>query len=415
MKTRLCNCSVIDVVNGRILRNHAVLINKERIVAVGPDSEVSSDKVDQEFDCNSMYLLPGFIDMHTHISYDGSLASHSIESSAFDDAGYRTLKSYLSAMMHLNAGFTTIRDCGSLFYEDISLRRAINEKLIEGPTVIASGKPLSITGGHGDFNVNRNSRIPTMGLITDGVEQMRLNTRFLIKQGVDWIKIFGSGGVTSDGDSPDQAQYTLNEIKASVTEAHFAKKRVAVHAHSIIAIENSLRAGADTIEHGTWLCDKPDLIGEMKNQNIALMPNLCTPNFIISRGTESMSEYAIAKAMSVRDMRKKSAIMALRSGVKVILGTDSGFAVRHDESAYEFRYLVEAGFTNLEALQAGTVNASEVLGLNDRIGTIEAGKFADMVLVDRNPLEDIRILTDRNRIVNVFRHGKLIKSSSKAQ
>ena len=410
MISKLFNCSVLDVVSGKIKTNTTIIVNDGKISYVGEESGAPRAPYDLEYDCTSSFLMPGFFDLHTHISYDGTLKSHSIEVAATEDPGYRAIKAYNEAKKHLDTGFTTIRDCGSLMFEDISVRNAVNANVIPGPNIYATGKPLSITGGHGDRRTNAMSSVPSIGLISNGADEMRYNTRYLIRQGVDWIKIFGSGGVSSEGDKPDQTQYTIDELRASVSEAHAAGRKVAVHAHGKEAIANAVQAGVDTIEHGTMIAENPDLLMNMKEGNIGLIPNLCTPNFIVKRGSEVMTESAIAKATVVIDLRVQTVKLAKEAGIKIALGTDSGLAVRHDESAYEFLYLKKAGLSDLEAIQAGTISAAQILGKEAETGSLEIGKVADMVLVSKNPFEGVEYLTDHKNIKGVFRRGVLQNS-----
>ena len=410
LRVKLFNASVIDVVSGSIAKNSTLIIENGRIVYVGKESEAPNGTYDFEYDCGSHYLMPGFFDLHTHISYDGTLRSHSIEAAATEDVGYRTIRAYTQAKMHLVTGFTTIRDCGSLMFEDISVRDAVNANIVSGPNIFATGKPLSITGGHGDRRVNSLTRVPTMGLISNGCDEMMYNTRYLIRQGADWIKIFGSGGVSSEGDRPDQTQFTTSEIRASVNEAHAAGKKVAVHAHGVEAILRAIESGVDTIEHGTMIAERPEILTEIHDKNIGLIPNLCTPNFIINRGSEVMTESAIAKAASIIETRTKTVKMAIEAGVSIGLGTDSGLAVKHSESAYEFIYLRKAGMSNLEALQSGTITAARIMGADKELGTIDVGKFADLVLVGTNPLENLESLALPSNIKAVFKRGFLQKN-----
>jgi|ECHhosMinimDraft_1075155.scaffolds.fasta_scaffold00386_6 imidazolonepropionase-like amidohydrolase len=405
----LHNCSIINVINGKINNNSIIVIQDGKITYVGSETESPQIKPSKEYDVKNLYVIPGLIDLHTHISFDGSPSAWSLSSLLKDPVGFRAIKATLEVRKYLESGFTTIRDLGSFNYEDLAIKRAINEGLIVGPNVFTSGKALSMTGGHGDLWVREELKSSTFGLIVDGVENVRFNTRKLIKLGVDWIKILGTGGVASEGDYPDSPQFTYEELLAATYEAHSAKRYVAIHAHGPKGIELAIKAGADSIEHGSLLAEKPELATQMMEKSVALVPTLAVTSFVVKRGSEEgLPDYAIKKTEAVIGTHKKSVKIAKESKVLIAVGTDSGYMVRHGESAWELKYLVEAGLNNLESLQAGTINAAKVLRIDNYYGSVEQGKIADLVVVKVNPLENIEGLINKENIVGVFKKGELL-------
>lgn len=409
MKTiKLINCSVVEVEKGVILNNRSIIIKDNKIEAIGKEEELSKYVVDKEIDLKNNYVLPGMFDLHTHISFNGSTSSW-YSNLQKEKPGYRAIRAINEAKKYLESGFTVIRDVGSVDYTDIAIRDAIRDGLAIGPTVFCSGPPLSITGGHGDVWVREDVKGITLGWIADGVDAVRHATRMIMRQGADWIKIFVTGGIASEGDLPDSPQFSLEEIKACVYEAHAAKRKVAVHAHGYKGMENAIEAGVDSIEHGSMLAEKPELALEMVRKKIALIPTLIVTNFIIKRGPEeNLPEFAIKKAEYLLSLHKESVKVAKESGVLIALGTDAGYMVRHGESAYELLFLVQSGLSNIEAIQAATINAAKVLGIDKFYGSVAVGKFADLVVVDGNPLEDVSILIDKNKIKSVFKFGNLV-------
>lgn len=403
----LTNCSIIDVKKGTVEHNKAILIEEKIIKKIEKEGDFNIDA--EIIDMKGLYLLPAFSDLHTHISFEGSASSWSLGSILKEKTSLRAIRASKEAFKYIESGFVNIRDLGSMDYIDIGVKEAIEAGIIEGPRIFASGKALSITGGHGDLWLREDVEYQPFGILVDGVDEVIKTTRKIIKQGADWIKILATGGVASEGDLPEHAQYSLEEMRAAVEIAHAAKRKVAVHAHGWKGIDLAIKAGVDTIEHGSMLAEKEDLATEMKKNNIALVPTVAVINLIIERGPkEGLPGYAIEKAEKIREIHKESLRIAKKNGVKIALGTDSGYIIRHGESAYEFFYLVKYGLSNLEAIQAATINAAEVLGISDRYGSIEEGKLADLLAIEGNPLGNIEILLEKNRIKLVMKEGKIL-------
>jgi len=405
---KLVNCSLIDVERGGV-KNNAVIVVVDGIIRfVGSESEAQRYGEGALYDAKNNYVLPGLCDLHTHIAFDGTPYAWSMNSLFKEKTAFRAVKAVWEAYKHLRSGFTTIRDLGSMDYIDIGVREAIIKGLVVGPNIYTSGKALSMTGGHGDLWVRDDVSGPTFGLIVNGVESVRFATRMLVRQGADWIKVLGTGGVASEGDYPDSPQFTREELLAVAYEAHAAKRKVAVHAHGPAGIQLALESGADTIEHGSMLAEQPELALEMARKNAALVPTLSVTSAVVSRGAaEGLPEYAIRKTEGVIDLQRKSVKLARENGVLIGLGTDAGYMQRHGESASELDLLVKSGLSPLEAIRAGTINAAKILG-NPLIGNIKEGCLADIIVVKSNPLEDIAKLKDESSIVDVFKGGKRI-------
>jgi len=410
MIKKLFNCSVIDVEKGEILNNRVIIIKGDRIDFIGKENEISKYNVDEEINIKNNYVLPGLIDLHTHISFDGSPNSWYANLQK-EKPGYRAIRAVNEVKKYLENGITIIRDVGSVDYTDIAVRDAIKDGFAIGPTIFCSGPPLSITGGHGDVWVREDVKPVTLGYIVDGVDAVRRATRMIIRQGVDWIKIFVTGGIASEGDRPDFTQFSLDELNACVQEARAAKRKVAVHAHGIKGIENAIKVGVDSIEHGSMLIENPELALAMAQKGIALVPTLTVTNFIVKKGPEEgLPEFAIRKAEYLLTLHKESVKVAHKAGVLIATGTDAGYIVRHGETAYELMYLTQVGLSNLEAMQAGTINAAKTLGIENYFGSVKPGKFADLLVLDLNPLDNIAAFMDKNRVKAVFKSGKLVIS-----
>lgn len=411
---KLANCSVLDRSCERWNNNMSIIIENGIITKVGRENEMGMDVPHETvFDIRNKYVIPGLVDLHTHISFDGSPNSWSLNALLKDKPGYRSIKSALEAKKHLMSGFTTIRDLGSLDYDDLVVKRAINEGIIDGPDILASGKALSMTGGHGDLWVRGDVSPVSFGRIVNGVDQMRLATRETIKAGADWIKILGTGGVASEGDLPNSSQFDIDELRVSTYEAHAANRKVAIHAHGAKGIRLAIDAKADSVEHGSLLVEEPDLADQLADKKIGFVPTLSVTDRVVTRGPEQgLPSWAIEKAEQNIQMHKESVKLASRKGVMIGLGTDSGYMVRHGESAYELKLLKEVGLSDVECIKAGTINAAIILGKEKFLGTIEAGKRADMVITSKDPLDGIESLVDQENILSVFSKGLIKKGRS---
>ena len=292
--------------------------------------------------------------------------------------------------MTLDAGFTTVRNVGADGFTDVALRDAINAGDVPGPRMLVSGPPLSITGGHGDNNLLPFEYHATSEGVADGVDGVRHIVRQNIKYGADLIKFMASGGVLSHGDNPQASQYTEEEMRAIVEEAHRLGRKVAAHAHGAQAILWASRAGVDSIEHGSYIDDAS--IAEMKKDGTYLVPTLYLGDWFLENAEKiEIPAELVAKARVVIPAARKNVQRAFAAGVKVGFGTDAA-VYPHGLNAHEFAVMVKLGMTPLGAIQAATVNDADLLGWSDKVGTVEAGKFADIIAVDGDPLADVTTL-----------------------
>ncbi|MFQ5664211.1 MAG: amidohydrolase family protein [Terriglobia bacterium] len=391
---------LVDVRTGKVLTHTSVLVRKGRIVAVGEDVRVPADA--EVIDLGPATLLPGLIDLHTHLTFNHRFF------------GYRglgvsvprqTLYGAVNARRVLQAGFTTVRNLGAAGYADVALRDAINDGDIAGPRMLVSGPALGITGGHCDNNLLPAEFNHRAAGVADGPWAVRAKVREVVKYGADVIKFCATGGVLSKGDEPGTTQYTLEEMKAIVEEAHKLGRRVAAHAHGTEGIQMAVRAGVDSIEHGT-LIDQEG-IALMRQHGTYLVPTVYAGDYIVEQGAEAgIPDYGLRKMRGLIEGRDPAFRAAFPAGVKVAFGTDIG-VFRHDLGGREFARMVGLGLTRLEAIRSATVVAAEALGLESEIGTIEAGKRADIIAVAGDPLEDIRTL---EQVKFVMKGGRVWKN-----
>src|SRR5438067_8510573 len=377
----------LDVRTGELRSNQAVVIEGEKIVQIGSASEVKAAAVDTTIDLPEATLLPGLIDMHTHLTYDvNSLGYQGLSISTAREA----LHGARNARRTLDAGFTTVRNLGAKNYADIALRDAINDGDVVGPRIVASGPALGITGGHCDENLLPPAFHFEGEGVADGVEGVQHKVREVIKYGAEVIKICATGGVLSKGDDPNASQYTLEEMKAIVTDAHRLGRRVAAHAHGAEGVRWASEAGVDSIEHGHLMDDAA--IATLKKNGTYLVPTLFLGEYMEKNLDRSdVPEYSKQKMRDVAAAMQKNVKKAFDAGVKVAFGTDAA-VYPHGLNAGEFHVYVKLGMTPLAAIQTATINASDLLGPKFAVGSLEPGKFADVIAVDGDPTKDATIL-----------------------
>lgn len=375
---------LLDVKSGKMLDNVVVTIKGDRIAGVTTSGQVPTGA--NVIELPNATLLPGMIDAHTHLTFDPNFGYQELGISIPKEA----LVGAKNARITLEAGFTTVRNVGARGYTDIALRDAINEGMVPGPRMIASGPPLSITGGHCDQNLLPYEWHATSDGAADGVEAVQHKVREIIKYGADVIKICATGGVLSKGDDPQASQYTLEEMKAIVADAHRLGRKVAAHAHGAQGIAWAAEAGVDSIEHGSYIDD--NAIKIMKEHGTYLVPTQYLADWMHDNAARiGLPPMYAEKMKTVTAAMRQNVGKAIRSGVKIALGTDAA-VYPHGLNAHEFEVYVKLGMTPLQSIQAGTVNAADLLGWSDRIGSIEQGKFADLIAVDGDPIKDITLL-----------------------
>ena len=359
----------------RPIRNGCVVIEADRIVAVGSRSSLAKRALrGRTIDLADAALLPGFINLHVHLDFDGN--PEFLNAAKLIDEQTSTLLAVDSAARALAAGVTTVRDLGNKYAVAIALREASSKGWIRAPRIVAAGKAICMTGGHGWF----------IGLESDGPHDMRKAVRHNLKLGADCIKVIATGGVLSPGVEVGSAQLDEDELVVAVREAHKAGRRVAAHAIANVGIKNALRAGVDTIEHGCYL--DVEAVNMMKKRGTWYVPTLRAPQAMY--GLEGLAPYIVRKVNQVYDAHRESFRLALKKGVRIATGTDAGTPFNsHGDYAIELQLMTDLGMPPDRALRAGTVDAADALGLDGEVGEITEGACADLVAVDGDPLRDI--------------------------
>jgi imidazolonepropionase-like amidohydrolase len=383
-------------------------VSGDRIVSVGSDEK--SDLNARVVEADGMSILPGLIDSHVHMIFNGfDIMAMLMATPAL--TLYRSVRNLKST---LDAGFTTVRDAGG---SPNGLKLAVQEKLFPGPRMKVAITALGQTGGHTDATMPNTCclRIDWPDVppsVVDGVEPMRQRVREILRAGADWIKVCSTGGVLSAADQPSSSQFTVDELRAAVEEgqAH-GDVEVMAHAQGTQGIKNAIRAGVKSIEHGIWLDD--EAIEMMKVRDVYLVPTLVAPLQVI-RGSErkpgSLPPAMVNKARQVVEDHRASFARAVAAGVKVAMGTDSGVGP-HGENAEELTLMVKGGMTPMDSIVATTQSGAKLLKIDRDLGTLEAGKLADFIVVDGDPLRDISVLQDRDRIVMVVQGGEILKNA----
>ncbi len=378
---------VLDVRTGEMRAGQSVVVEGDRITRIAASGDVKAAAGDTTIDLPEATLLPGLIDMHTHLTFDlGSLGYEGLGIST----GREALHGARNARRTLEAGFTTVRNLGARDYADVALRDAIDEGDVVGPHIVASGPAIGITGGHCDENLLPPAFHFQGDGVADGVEGVQHKVREIIKYGADVIKVCATGGVLSKGDDPNASQYTLEEMKAIVADAHRLGRRVAAHAHGAEGVRWASEAGVDSIEHGHLMDDAA--VATLKKNGTYLVPTLFVGEYMDAHLARSdVPEYSRQKMRDVSAAMKRSVGKAFAAGVKVAFGTDAA-VYPHGLNAGEFHVYVELGMAPLAAIQTATINAADLLGWTDRVGSLEPGKWADMIAVDGDPTRDVGVL-----------------------
>ena len=392
---------VLDVKTGKLLLDQTLVIEDGKIVSVGASAETKAPTGAVFIDLSNATVLPGLIDAHTHLTMDPKFGYERLGLSIPRE----TLIGAKNARITLQAGFTTVRNVGAAGYSDVALRDAINAGDVPGPRMLVSGPALSITGGHCDNNLLPFEYHATSDGVADGIAAVQHKVRENIKYGSDLIKICATGGVLSKGDDPQASQYTLEEMKAIVADAHRLGRKVAAHAHGAQGILWASQAGVDSIEHGSYIDDAG--IAEMKKNGTYLVPTLYLGDWFLENAEKNhVPDFLLTKAKAVMPAARQNIAHAFASGVKVAFGTDAA-VYPHGLNAHEFAVMVKLGLTPLQAIQAATVNAADLLGWSGKVGSLDPGAWADIVAVDGDPLRDVTTL---ERVKFVMKGGEVVKN-----
>ncbi|HYW49574.1 MAG TPA: amidohydrolase family protein [Gemmatimonadaceae bacterium] len=390
--------------DGTQVESPVVVITGERITAVGTAAQVRVPSGARVIDLAGHTLMPGFFDMHTHItSIDNDGGDLSVLK---ETAAHGAIYAVINAKKTLEAGFTTIREAGSTDYVDVTVRDAVNRGLIPGPRIHAAGPSLGSTGGHADVNGwSPNLMIPGTGAIVDGPDAIRKQVRRNVKYGSDQIKFVATGGILSVGDEVNAPQFGDDEMKALVEETTRLGRKVMAHAHGGAGLLAAVNAGAASIEHGSLVDDAA--IAAMKAKGTYLVPTLIILEEIVTDGArKGVPANSIAKAKAIAVERRARLRHAYESGVKFALGTDATSDI-HGRNGEEFKYMVDIlGATPMDAITIGTMNAATLLGVEKDFGSVTVGKVADLVAVRGNPLQDIALLA---RVGFVMKGGAVVK------
>jgi imidazolonepropionase-like amidohydrolase len=376
---------MLDVKTGRMIENATVVVQGDKIVSLGAPRWGNPPANLRTINLPNATLLPGLIDAHTHLTSDPTFGYQELGISIPKEA----LIGAKNARVTLEAGFTTVRNVGARGFTDVALRDAINEGLLPGPRIIASGPALSITGGHCDENLLPYEWHAKSDGAADGIEGVQHKVREIIKYGADVIKICATGGVLSKGDDPRASQYTLEEMKAIVADAHRLGRKVAAHAHGAQGIAWAAEAGVDSIEHGSYIDD--NAIKIMKEHGTYLVPTQYLSDWMKENATRiGLPAMYAEKMKTTTSVSRQNVKKAIDAGVKIAFGTDAA-VYPHGLNAHEFAVYVQMGMTPLQAIQTATTHAADLLGWA-RIGSIEEGNFADIIAVTGDPTKDVTVL-----------------------
>ncbi|HVP49551.1 MAG TPA: amidohydrolase family protein [Bryobacteraceae bacterium] len=394
--------TLLDVRAGHGIHDAMLLIEDGKIHEAGTAARVRLLHNETAIDLTQATCLPGLIDVHDHLTSDPT------------DSGYKslglsvprkTVKGVKNARITLEAGFTTVRNLGAPGFSDVALRDGIVAGEVPGPRMLVSGPPLGITGGHCDNNLLAPQYHAKSDGVADGPWAARAKVREVIKYGADVVKVCASGGVMSKGDEPGAPQYTLEELRAIVDEAHKLGRKVAAHAHGTQSIKDAIHAGIDSVEHCSLIDDEG--IALAKQAGTFMVFDIYNDDFIMHQGLQAgMLPESIEKERKIGVLQRESFQRAYKAGVRMAFGTDGG-VYPHGENARQLTLMVKLGMKPLEAIETATVNAAELLGWEHSVGALEPGYFADLIAVEGDPLADI---TQLEHVKFVMKNGEIVKN-----
>ncbi|RMF79808.1 MAG: amidohydrolase family protein [Chloroflexi bacterium] len=414
--TLINNCTLIDGNGGDPKRNISILIHNNRISKIGPAATITIPTTDVNMiDAGGKYVLPGLIDTHVHIMMEVSSIQQMV-ARPFSMNFYNSVR-YMRRT--LDAGITTIRDAGGA---DLGVKQAVEQGIVEGPRMQISISVLGITGGHTDGWLPSGMTLDIFpeypgnpSGICDGVEEVRKKVREVLRAGADIIKICSTGGVLSPTDDPEFTQFSPEELKVIVQEAAYRKGiKVMSHAQGAEGIKNAIRAGVHSIEHAIYLDD--EAIELALAHGTYIVPTLLAPVAVIeiAEETGNMPEWGIRKAKNSLEAHRDSIARAYEAGCNISMGTDAG-VMPHGTNLRELGLMTGIGMSPMEAIVATTKVAAKNLGWDDRIGTLEDGKLADLIMIESDPLQDIRSLENPDNISIVIKDGRIVKDIRKTE
>lgn len=376
--------TLIDGISDAPKKDQLIIIEDDKIIQIEEYHEINEDVI------HANVVTPGFFNCHVHILYPVGFKF---------DTQFSLMEKAFYAQKHckeyLESGVTFIRVVGTEENYDLQIKEAIENHVIEGPHMYCASKVICMAGGHGWQE----------GIEADGKDACLKAVRTQLRSGVDLIKIMATGGVMTKGVEPGNAQFTVDEMKVMIEEAHKAGRKTATHAQGLQGIKNALYAGIDSIEHGCFLDD--ECLERMKEQNTFLVPTLCAPQCIIDKGVENgVAQYMVDKTLKVKDAHVESVKKAYEKGIPIALGTDAGTPFNyHNNTAYEMELLARLNIPNMDILKMATINSARCVGVEKDYGSIEVGKQADLVCLNENPLENISNVRKINRVIQ---SGKIV-------
>jgi len=394
---------MVDVLAGRVIANPVVTITDGRITSVSTGSAPAGAKV---IALSGKTILPGLIDMHVHL--DSSPRYGGYTGLQFTDS-FWTAIGVQNARDMLDAGFTTVRNVGSSAYSDVGYKQAIDEGLLKGPRIVPAAHALGATGGHCDQTYLPPSLKAKGEAVGDSPEELRRRVREQRKYGAEVIKVCATGGVFSRNTEPGQQQLSEGELRAIAEEAHQWGLRVAAHAHGAAGIKAAVRAGIDTIEHASLVDDEGIRLAAARKEPVWFSMDIFNTDYTQSEGKKNgVLEDNLRKDREVAQIQRDNFRKAHRAGVKMVFGSDAG-VMPHGMAGGQFKTMVEYGMTPMEAIQAATRNAAQALGRDRDVGAIAVGRYGDIVAVDGDPTQDVRVL---ERVSTVIKGGEVVKGGS---